>query len=314
MHRIVANTAAIVAAALVTVAAVPVAEAQAVRTFVSGHGADTGICGVGAPCRTFAYAITQVSAGGEITVLDSAGYGIVTINKALSITNEQGVEAAITVTSGDGIVVTAGANDVVNLTGITLTGAGGNNGITFQTGSLLNIKDCVARGFAFNGIKLSPNGSSSFSVVDTVVSNNNDNGILLQPMGAGQTNAAFFNRVEAIGNTSNGLGLFGTPPASGSFQATVTNSDATRNGDGFLVQTFTSLEALTLTLVNSTATNNGGTGIVTEGTTATIVLAGSTLSGNATGFNVSGGAIKSFGNNNIVDTSNTGTLTSISQR
>ena len=61
----------------------------------------------------------MTNAGGEITVLDSAGYGSVTINKSVSITNEEGVEAGITTpTAVNAITVNAGLSDVVNLRGL----------------------------------------------------------------------------------------------------------------------------------------------------------------------------------------------------
>ena len=84
-------------------------QAQASRTFVSGYGADTGACGITAPFRSFAYAAPQTASGGEITVLDSAGYGTVTITGSLTITNPGGVEAGITVTSGNAITIAATA-------------------------------------------------------------------------------------------------------------------------------------------------------------------------------------------------------------
>src|SRR5215470_2236422 len=112
------------------------------RTFVSGTGNDANPCSLSAPCRSFAGAIAQTSPGGEVAVLDTAGYGQVTIGKAVSIVNEEGVEAGITVTSGDGITITAGATDVVNLRGLTIVGAGGFNGITFVSGGAMNIQNC----------------------------------------------------------------------------------------------------------------------------------------------------------------------------
>src|SRR5215831_11702938 len=119
------------------------------RTFVSGTGSDANPCSLAAPCRSFAGALAQTSAGGEIAVLDTAGYGTVTITKAVSIVNEEGVEAGVTVTSGDGITISAGASDVVNLRGLTLVGAtGSGNGITFNSGGVLNIQNCVIRGFS----------------------------------------------------------------------------------------------------------------------------------------------------------------------
>src|SRR5215471_4853459 len=117
------------------------AYALANRTFVSGSGSDANPCSLSAPCRSFAGALAQTSAGGEIAVLDTAGYGAVTITKAVSIVNEEGVEAGITVTSGDGITINAGAFDIVNLRGITIVGASGfGSGIALNTGAALNIQ------------------------------------------------------------------------------------------------------------------------------------------------------------------------------
>ncbi|MGH6812149.1 MAG: hypothetical protein ACREDM_07315 [Methylocella sp.] len=46
------------------------AQAGPNRTFVSGKGTDSGACTRAAPCRSFAFALTQTNAGGEIDVLD----------------------------------------------------------------------------------------------------------------------------------------------------------------------------------------------------------------------------------------------------
>lgn len=79
---------------LIMVAAIP-AQAQANRTFVSGHGSDGNPCTLLAPCRSLAQAITQTNAGGEIAILDTAGYGALTITKSISIVNPEGVEGGI---------------------------------------------------------------------------------------------------------------------------------------------------------------------------------------------------------------------------
>jgi hypothetical protein len=55
------------------------------RTFVASIGTDNPACSITAPCRSFAAAITATSSNGEIIVLDSAGYGKVTITKSVSI-------------------------------------------------------------------------------------------------------------------------------------------------------------------------------------------------------------------------------------
>src|SRR5262249_46226638 len=193
---------------LVTTIASTDAYALSNRTFVSGSGSDTNPCSLGAPCRSFAGALAQTSPGGEIAVLDTAGYGAVTIGQAVSIVNEEGVEAGITVTSGDGITITAGASDVVNLRGWTLVGAGGNNGITFNTGGALNIQNCVIRGFTFAGVNLVPTVSTDINVSNTIVSGNSA-GIFLEPFGTTITVTAAFAQVQAIHNGGDGFDVFG---------------------------------------------------------------------------------------------------------
>jgi hypothetical protein len=80
-------------ATLVATVASGGAHALSNRTFVSGNGSDNSPCSLTAPCRSVAGAIAQTSPGGEIAVLDTAGYGAVTITQAVSIINEEGVEA-----------------------------------------------------------------------------------------------------------------------------------------------------------------------------------------------------------------------------
>jgi len=73
-----------------------------------------------APCRTFGQAISQTNQGGEVIVLDSAGYGPTTINKAISLIAPPGVYAGISVFTGDGIDIQAGSSDTVIVRGLTV--------------------------------------------------------------------------------------------------------------------------------------------------------------------------------------------------
>jgi len=77
------------------------AQATATRTFVSVGGSDANACSVAAPCRTFARAAAATSSNGEIVVLDSGGYGPVTITQSLAITAPPGIYAGISVPSGN---------------------------------------------------------------------------------------------------------------------------------------------------------------------------------------------------------------------
>src|SRR5712691_4250584 len=92
------------------------------RTYVSGTGSDSNPCTASSPCKTFNAALALTIAGGEIFVLNSANYGPLTINKAVTITSE-GAVAGVLATSGAGITISAGASDVVNLRGLGIDGA-----------------------------------------------------------------------------------------------------------------------------------------------------------------------------------------------
>src|SRR5437868_12596468 len=95
---------------------------QATRTWVSGVGDDVNPCSRTAPCKTFAGAISKTAPGGEISVLDPGGFGAVTITKSITIDGGGGQVASVLVAGTNGIVVQAGANDVVTLRNIRING------------------------------------------------------------------------------------------------------------------------------------------------------------------------------------------------
>src|SRR5215510_14419325 len=101
-----------------------VAQAQALRTWVSGVGDDANPCSRTAPCKTFAGAISKTAAGGEIDALGPAGYGALTITKAITIDGGGGQVASVLEAGTNGIVVQAGANDVVILRNLRFNGIG----------------------------------------------------------------------------------------------------------------------------------------------------------------------------------------------
>src|SRR5882672_8829582 len=107
---------------------------QTQRTFVSAHtGSDASPCGPTLPCRSFGAAMALTLAGGEIIVLDSGGYGVVTIDKSVSIISPAGVYAGVSAFSGKAITISTASLTVV-LEGLTLNGLGGANGIAQTLG------------------------------------------------------------------------------------------------------------------------------------------------------------------------------------
>jgi hypothetical protein len=122
----------------------------AVRTWVSTSGSDANDCSRSMPCRNFGAAVTAVDAGGEVVVLDSGGYGPVTINKPVSIICPSGLFAAIAPTSGDAIVINV--TGTVILRGLTLNSFGAIRGVNFQAGAALHAHDLLVRNFGVSGI------------------------------------------------------------------------------------------------------------------------------------------------------------------
>src|SRR5215472_14401831 len=142
------------------------------RVFVASYSKHANPCTFGSPCKTFQQAVNVVDAGGEVTAIDSAGFGPISISKAVTITSPDGVEAGIVPTAGgDAITINAGPNDEIGLRGLTINGAGvALNGIIFNTGGPLTIQNCVVRNLTGQGINFVPiNGISSLSVSYTYV-------------------------------------------------------------------------------------------------------------------------------------------------
>lgn len=194
--------AALLAVALQSTAA----SGQATRTWVSGVGDDTNPCSRTAPCKTFAGAISKTAAAGEISVLDSAGFGAVAITKSISIVGE-GVEASILALGTNGIVVDAGPDDVVHLQGLSIEGGGtGLNGIRFLAGGALHVRDCTIRGFRAGsglGISVEAPGPSRIFVSDTTLAASLG-GIRVLSTGGSEV-AAFLDGVTIEGNAGTGV-------------------------------------------------------------------------------------------------------------
>jgi len=157
------------------------AEALANRVFVSARsGNNANACdNIATPCQTFAGAVLQLNPGGEAIVLDSGGYGPVTITQSLTIEAPPGVLAFIHPPAGDAITINAGAGDVVVLRGLVLNGGTGSVGIIVNTAGKVYIENCVISGFGGvtgSGIFVGAAGSKTF-VKDTISRQNGDGAV-----------------------------------------------------------------------------------------------------------------------------------------
>jgi hypothetical protein len=183
--------------------------AAAQRTFVASTGHDAAPCSRTLPCRSFAAAISQTNDRGEIVVLDSAGYGAVTVTKSVTIVAPPGVYAGISVFANtDGVTVNAPSGEVV-LRGLKITGQGGNHGIDFVQGSQLRIERCDIGGMGQSGLHASLAPGAALYVRDTTLSHNGGAAALFVS-GAGR---ASLEHVEVSGNAGTGILIEDGPDA-----------------------------------------------------------------------------------------------------
>ena len=285
----------------------PFRRASAGGTTKPDLGFWSGACALVAPCRTFAFALTQTAAGGEIDVLDPADYGTVSITKAVSIVNDGVGVAAIGSPTNNGVTINAGASDSVHLRGLTIDGTG-LYGILFTTGGTLEIENCVVRNFANAGINIVPSTSSSFSVFNTIANNSVNDGILVKPTGSAVVSGV----LSKVITNNNGIGIRvnGSVTTAPSLNVTIVDSVASNNS-GFGVEAVSSSgHANTAVMLRNVIASNNGTGLAAGPNV--LLVAHSVVTGNGTG--LSGGKIFSYGDNDIDGNTNNnlGVLTTIS--
>jgi hypothetical protein len=293
------RTTIVITAGLAFAAALPTAPAQALvaRTFVSAAGSDSNNCAnVATPCRHLATAYAATAANGEIYVLDPANYGSLTITGPVSIEGH-GWASIAPVSGSAAITVNANPGDKINVIGVVLDGTAVTNtiGIRFNSGGTLNVRDSVIRNFGIYGIFFAPNSSTQIFVSNTLISDNGDNGIYIVPAGSGTT-GGILNHVEMENNAYNGLAV---QAASQTISLTVTDSVSANNGnDG--IQANPIGGTISIMVRNSTVVDNNVNGLESIGTNGVLRVTRSTITGNNVGWaNSSGGAVVSYGDNNI---------------
>ena len=293
-------------ACLLAGAAAGTAHAQATRTWVSGVGDDANPCSRTAPCKTFAGAISKTAAGGEINCLDSAGFGGVTITKSISIICE-GVIGGVLVSGTNGIIINAGANDVVVLSGLDIQGLGtGLNGIRFIAGAALHVRNTSITGFrgaSGNGISFQPNGIAELFLENVTISESgtaSSGAILIQPTGAGGSARVTIDQSDILNSAGFGISANSTGNTGPSTNISITNSRVAGNVTGLNVLSPAGTTGITMTFVDSVLFNNA-TAISSNGGTTEVAVGNSTIQGNINGIVTSNGAaVQSYGDNRLI--------------
>jgi nitrous oxidase accessory protein NosD len=281
----------------------PDAEATlANRVFVSARsGNDANACSnINTPCQTLAGAVAQLNPGGEALVLDTGGYGAVTITQSVTIAAPPGVLAFIHPPSGGDAATVNAPGATVVLRGLTLEGAGAatGNGITITAVSVLHVENCVISGFAgtsgVNGSGIYFASAGQLFVKDAIIRGNGYVGIWVHPL-LGPAKAS----VDRCRLEENAAGLVSD------FDAQVTIRDSVASGNSYALESeFTgelnvegcliannqfglaSFSGGTLRVSNCTVTDNG-TGLFAP-TGALLSRSNNTVQGNTTKGAVSG--------------------------
>jgi Right handed beta helix region len=304
------------------------------RAFVASTGSDANTasnCSLTLPCRGFAAAATVTDNNGEIIVLDSAGYGPVTIAKSISIIAPAGVYAGISVFSGNGITInTAGINVV--LRGLAINGQGGDVGVYMTAGSRLTVENCVVANLASTGIFV--NALATVRISDTTIRDT--------PNGLSFFNGARATVTRAIvsGSSNVGLSAYGTL---GDITTTADIADSSFGGNHFGVSADASVAnaVVRVSVRDSRIAQNTASGMIASaavgaigtltasnnlisnsiygitGTGGRVWLSGNTVSDNGIGlYNAGVGVFESAGDNAVRNnqTNTAGTITVIATK
>jgi hypothetical protein len=144
-------------------------QAQLTKIFVASFGNDGNDGSRGSPKRNFQAAHNAVAAGGQIVVLDTAGYGQLNITKSVAVTVPPGVNGFITALSGTyAININTAVSDTVSLRGLIVEG-NATYGISATSVGTLRIEDCTIRGSFFTALFMSVNNSAHLVMNQTRV-------------------------------------------------------------------------------------------------------------------------------------------------
>ncbi|WP_158818595.1 hypothetical protein [Methylocapsa sp. S129] len=306
MTRNASLFAATTVALFATLCLAPPALAQtAARAWVSGHGADAAGCGAPTnPCRSLQYVHDSIiAAGGEIDILDPAGYGAVTIAKSVNIINDGVGTAGVQASSGSAITINTAYSDIVTLRGLNINGLGtATNGISFIYSGTLNVLGCTVADTTGDGVSITPSNAGTVVIADTTVTNNNGAGISSTASNSGALTLTL-SRVKVInngyaGSAGSGYGVKLTGSAAAITWAAIDSTLIAENATG-LATVSGSSNLMTVFVANSNIANNIQS--INAGASTTVKLEKTSVAASYFGGIQNSGTIVSFGDNAIAD-------------
>jgi hypothetical protein len=278
------------------------------RVFVASYGSDSNPCTFGSPCKTFQQAVNVVAVGGEITAIDSAGFGPVTVNQSVTITSPNGVEAGIQAAAGGTAITINAPGSSVVLSGLTINGADvGGIGIQVNAANL-EVVNCAVRGFTNGvtangtGIILLPAAQMNFLISNTIVADNSF-GIYYQNNGSGISGSinGVIDHVVATNNSRDGISIISEMVGEPTY-VTISNTTSSNNGGSGLSVGDTVAGRFIVDVDSSYFNNNHSDGVVVSGVSSTVMLFGrSVVTGNG-GMGIEwnpGFTVATYGDNRI---------------
>jgi hypothetical protein len=267
-------------AGLMLLFAIEPVHAQLTRSYVSRTGSDGNDCSQATPCASFATAIANTNASGEVNAVDSGNYTSFTVSKSLTVKANGGVAAVTPFMIG--VTVSAGANDIVILSGLEINAFSNNGtiGIRIVSAKEVHIIGCHIFGGSQAGIRDERTAAGSILVVrDTNIHDTGNIGVLL----GGPNIRATLDNVHSNANN------YGIAMASGT-SMNVTRSTFTGNR----IAGVEADSGAQLLLDGSIVSNNLSVGVI-AGRSASVVLNNTSISYNAA--NGISGPTFSYGNN-----------------
>jgi hypothetical protein len=284
---------------------VPARAAPRDHVFVASYGFDAPneTCSLTEPCRTFNYALGFVTPGGEVSAIDTAGFGPITITLPVTITSPDGVEAKVVPTPGNDAITINTTGDVF-LRGLTIEGKKSANGISISNTATppktLGIVHCVIRHFINDGIYLQSTGQVYVSILDTIVANNGNDGIALAPSGAYAYIYGSISRSTTMFNNRMGINVDGSNATGGATtRVTIDNGLSHTDGIAGIYANTTTAGDSVYVLARDTTVSSSSSGFYADGTSV-MIFAHSVATGNFDGIFINTNATGySFGDNHI---------------
>ena len=281
------------------------ASAQATRTWVSGVGNDANPCSRTAPCQTFSGAISKTADKGEINCLDPHGFGAVTIAKSITI-DCNGTLGHILGNGVTGVTVNGAGINVV-LRNLSMNGVtAGTFGVRFIAGNSLTLENVHIANFngagGGAGVQFSPNSANAVLLVSNSFIRSNGiapstgGGIVVQPAAGGTNALAVIHNSTIQRNGGSGI-LVNT--ASATATVTVRDSTITNNTNGGIRNLATS--SAIMLVDRTTIASNSAFGVSSENANSTVRIGNSVVHANAQGMQtVNSGVIHSYKNNDVI--------------